>query len=137
MRLEVTRRSDLAVRALIVLAAAHGRVKAKALADALDTTVAYVPQVLNPLVSQGWVRSHPGPTGGYSVAVPLAELSVLAVIEATEGPTTTGRCVLENGPCRADAPCALHGPWENARTRLLDALAHTSLGELDELRRTH
>ncbi|MGZ4689084.1 MAG: RrF2 family transcriptional regulator [Acidimicrobiia bacterium] len=134
MRLEVTRRSDLAVRALIVLAAARGRVKAKALADELDTTVAYVPQVLNPLVSRGWVRSHPGPTGGYSAAVPLAELNVLDVIEATEGPTITGRCVLENVPCRADAPCALHGAWENARTRLLDALADTTVGELGEPR---
>jgi len=134
MRLEVTRRSDLAVRALTTLEAAEGRVKAKDLADTLGTTVAFVPQVLNPLVSRGWLRSDPGPTGGYSASVPLAELNVLEVIEAIEGPTVTGRCVLEDRPCGTDGTCALHEPWEKARTRLLDALAHTSLAELGELR---
>jgi len=134
MRLEVTRRSDLAVRALTALETAQGRLKAKDLADTLGTTVAFVPQVLNPLVSRGWLRSHPGPTGGYSAAVPLAGLNVLEVIEAIEGPTVTGRCVLENRPCGTDGICALHEPWEKCRTRLLDALAETSLAELGELR---
>ena len=130
MRLEVTRRSDLAVRAITTLAAADGRMKGRDLADALGTTVAFVPQVLNPLVSRGWLRSDPGPTGGYSATVDLAAVSLLEVIEAIEGPTLTGRCVLEDRPCNADATCALHGPWEKARTRLLDALADTSLAEL-------
>lgn len=133
MRLEVTRRSDLAVRALTALEAAEGRVKAKDLADALGTTVAFVPQVLNPLVNKGWLRSDPGPKGGYSAAVPLAELTVLNVIEAIEGPSVTGRCVLEDRQCAADSTCALHGPWEQARTRLLDALGRTTLAALDGL----
>jgi Rrf2 family protein len=132
MRLEVSRRADLATQALTALAGAGRRVKAKELAEQLQTTTGFVPQVLNPLVDRGWVRSDPGPTGGYSSLVPVAELTVLDVIEAVEGPTDTGRCVVANRPCRSDEACVLHGAWEIARARLLEALAQTSVAELAE-----
>ena len=76
--------------------------KGPALAEAVGSTSGFVSQVLNPLVRQGWIRSDPGPSGGYSLAVGLGEVSVLAVIEAIEGPTLSGRCVLADRPCDAD-----------------------------------
>lgn len=127
MRLEVTRKSDLAVRALRVLAETPGRMKGPALAEAVGSTSGFVSQVLNPLVRNGWVRSDPGPTGGYSLAVDLASVSVLAVIEAIEGPTDTGRCVLVDRPCNETGTCALHGAWLRARGHLLRELDATSV----------
>jgi len=119
VRLEVTRKSDLAVRALGVLAAEQQRVKGPTLATAVGSTSGFVSQVLTPLVRRGWVRSDPGPTGGYSLAVNLDEVSVLAVIEAIEGPTDAGQCVLVDRPGDESATCALHAPWLRARSRLL------------------
>ena len=129
MRLEVTRKSDLAVRALRVLAETRGRVKGPTLADAVGSTPGFVAQVLNPLVRQGWVRSDPGPSGGYSLAAGLESVSVLAVIEAIEGPTDSGRCVLADRPCSETGTCALHVPWTRARAQLLQELAATSVAE--------
>ena len=129
MRLEVTRKSDLAVRALQALVAADGRLKGPALAEAVGSTSGFVSQVVKPLVRAGWVRSEPGPSGGYSLAVALDELSVLAVIEAIEGPTDSGRCVLVDRPCDETGTCALHVPWMRARTQLLGELAATSVRE--------
>ena len=63
MRLEVTRRSDLAIRALLALSEGRGRTKAAELADEVGTSKGFLTQVMNPLVQQGWVRSDPGPTG--------------------------------------------------------------------------
>ena len=63
MRLEITRRADLATRAMLILAAAADRTKAAALAEQLDTTAGFVAQAMTPLVAQGWVRSEPGPSG--------------------------------------------------------------------------
>ena len=77
MRLEITRRADLAVRAMVVLGETDGLVKATALAEALDATPGFVPQVIGPLVKAGWVRSEPGPTGGYASSVDLSDLSAL------------------------------------------------------------
>ena len=129
MRLEVTRKSDLGVRALRSLAETGGRVKGPALADAVGSTSGFVSQVLTPLVRAGWVRSDPGPSGGYSLAVDLGSVSVLAVIEAIEGPTDSGRCVLADRPCNEAGTCALHVPWLRARAQLLRELDATSVAE--------
>lgn len=125
MRLEVTRKSDLAVRALRELAAASGRLKGPALAEAVGSTSGFVSQVLTPLVRRGWVSSDPGPAGGYTLTVDLGELSVLAVIEAVEGPTDSGRCVLADRPCSESGSCVLHVPWLRARAQLQAELATT------------
>ena len=64
MRLEITRRADLAVRAMVVLGEAERLVKASVLAEGNpDATPGFIPQVIGPLVKAGWVRSEPGPTG--------------------------------------------------------------------------
>lgn len=130
MRLEITRRADLATRALLALAGTGARTKAGALAEALGTTPGFLSQAMTPLVARGWVRSDPGPAGGYTLTAPLDDVTVLAVIEAVEGPTDTGRCVLEPRACSGAGPCALHQPWSRARGQLLDELAATPLATL-------
>jgi Rrf2 family protein len=139
MRLEVTRRSDLATRALVALEDAArrdardgcgSRLKSAELAEAVGTTAGFIPQVLAPLVAAGWVRSDPGPTGGYSLAASLAEVSLLDVIERVEGNTDTGRCVLIDRACTPSEPCALHEPWTRARGQLLQELASTTIARI-------
>lgn len=122
MRLEITRKSDLAVRSLRVLAESSSRMKGPELAERVGSTAGFVSQVLTPLVRAGWVRSEPGPSGGYALNVGLEAVSVLAVIEAVEGPTDSGRCVLADRPCDESGTCALHVPWMRARRQLLDEL---------------
>jgi Rrf2 family iron-sulfur cluster assembly transcriptional regulator len=127
MRLEITRRADLAVRAMTALAAADGRMKSGDLADALGTTTGMVPQVVGPLVKAGWVRSDPGPTGGYRLVTRIDGVSVLDVIEAVDGPTDNGRCVVADRACDARNRCALHDAWTHARGSLTASLDATSL----------
>jgi Rrf2 family protein len=130
MRLEVTRRSDLALRTLLALHGRPDRAKAAVLAEEVGTTKGFLTQVVNPLVQRGWVRSDPGPTGGYAATYDPDEVSVLAVIEAIEGPVDTGRCVLEDRPCASAGTCALHRSWTQARSHLLDDLASHPLASL-------
>lgn len=122
MRLELQRKTDLAVRAMTTLDG-DARIKGPDLADTIGTTPAFIAQVMMPLVQRGWVQSDPGPTGGYRRVVELTSVSMLDVIEAVEGPTVTGKCVLRGGPCPTDENCALHDAWMRARSALLDELA--------------
>lgn len=130
MRLEVTRRAELAVRALAVLGRAPRHWKAPELAEQLGTTPGFVPQVVGPLVKAGWVRSDPGPTGGYVSRVGLDDVSVLQVIEAVDGATDHGRCVVADRPCDGGLPCALHHAWARARGELLDVLGGTPISAI-------
>lgn len=129
MRLEVTRRTDLATRALIALAGG-GRRKASDLAEALDTSPGFLSQAMTPMVNKGWVRSEPGRSGGYTAAVALEDVSVLDVVEAVEGPTDVTRCVLEDRACTGGGRCALHDAWAQARGHLLHDLAETPLSTI-------
>jgi Rrf2 family transcriptional regulator, iron-sulfur cluster assembly transcription factor len=129
MRLEISRRADLAVRALLAVSAIE-RIKSEELAARLGTTAGFVPQVLGPLVKRGWVRSDPGPRGGYSATVDLGAVSVLQVIEAIDGPTDLGRCVVADGPCGRAPHCALHAAWGRARDELMTQLDGMPLASL-------
>ncbi|MDP2292400.1 MAG: Rrf2 family transcriptional regulator [Actinomycetota bacterium] len=133
MRLEITRRAELAIRALALLGRSPGRVKASVLADDLGTTVAFVPQVVGPLVRAGWVGSDPGPTGGYRCQVALSDVNVLEVIEAVDGLTDMGRCVVAARPCRADDPCVLHVAWGQARSELVGVLSATPMSGVEAM----
>ncbi|MGB2756861.1 MAG: Rrf2 family transcriptional regulator [Acidimicrobiia bacterium] len=130
MRLEVTRRSDLAAKALLELARTGERMKSPELANCVGTTPGFLAQAMSPLVAEGWVRSIPGPNGGYVAVADPNVLSVLDIIEAVEGHTETGRCVLEDRHCAASRDCALHEPWSLARSHLRNELAATSLAML-------
>lgn len=130
MRLEITQRADLAVRALVVLHRSPVRLKSADLADALGTTTGFVHQVMGPLVRERWVHSLPGPTGGYAPLVGIETLNVLEVIEAVDGPTDSGRCVVADRPWEATEPCALHVAWGQARQELMSLLAGLSVGSL-------
>lgn len=127
MRLEITQKADLAVRAMVELHATPDRLKSADLAAALGTTAGFIPQVMSALVRAGWVRSVPGPTGGYEPVAGLDSLTVLAVVEAVDGPTDTGRCVVAERACDAAEPCAMHVAWGRARTELRSSLDSVSL----------
>ena len=130
MRLEITQRADLAVRALVVLSQSTTRLKSADLAEQLCTTAGIVPQAVGPLVRAGWVRSVPGPAGGYESKVPLESLNVRQVVEEIDGPTNSGRCVVADRDCDAASACALHESWALARDELLGSLAATSMASV-------
>lgn len=127
MRLEVTRKTDLAISALVELAAAQERLKTAQLAERLQAAPTFLAQVLTEMVRQGWVESHPGPAGGYCMAVEASALPIIDVIEAIEGPTETSRCVMAAATCGTDGYCPLHDAWTEARGVLIERLGSTTI----------
>ena len=122
MRFTLQRKTELALRAIRLLAAHGDTMQGASLAGAIGTTPNFLTQVMSPLIEAGWVTSGRGPTGGYSLAKPAGEITMLALIEASEGPLPTDKCVLEDGPCCDLVPCALHDSWQQAQRALLTEL---------------
>lgn len=132
LRLELMKKTELALRAFLALAdsASDGPTKGASLAVELGTTSYYLPEVMRPLVQAGWVKSVPGPLGGYVLAADPPSVSVLMLIEAVEGPTRDDRCVLRGTPCPAEDLCAMHAAWARAREALLVELDQSPLSEM-------
>lgn len=128
MRLEMTKKSDLALKSLRCIGDSDGELVAgKWLAEKLGITTHYLPQVISPLVKAGWIASTPGPRGGYRLLVDLEDVSVLDVIETIEGRIEDQGCVQRGIPCPESDLCALHVPWQAARDAMLEELASASV----------
>lgn len=125
----LSRRTDLALRAMEVLSISEERTSGAALAEEIGTTVQFLPQVLAPLIRAGWVDSERGPRGGYRAAVGMDSISLLELVETTEGEIDNGRCVLRDGPCPGTESCPVHVAWMSAREVLIDELGALSVAQ--------
>lgn len=131
MRLELTKKTDLAFQALVLIAAQDGkRVNGAALASELEVSGQYLPHVMAPLTRSGWVASVSGPHGGYELFSNLEDVSLLDLIEAVEGTVDDSRC-LHLGPVHnSGVRCALHEPWMRAKHAMISELSSTKLSDL-------
>ncbi len=135
MRLELTRRGDYAVRAMLVLARPDaGLVTAASIAEATGTPGGYVPRVMGDLVRAGLVANRRGRTGGYRLARPPSEVTLLDIVEAIEGDGRRRTCVLRGGMCRRDGICDVHDAFATAQEAVFGALRSVSLADIESQR---
>lgn len=136
MKLGLKPRTDLTLRTITALTDGQ-RWRAATLAEQIGTSAAYLAHIIGPLTKAGWVHSAPGPTGGHQLIADLATVSLLDLIEAVEGPTDNGRCVMTTQACPAPEPCALHDTWLRARAALTHELSLTSLASITSRNGSH
>lgn len=128
MRLEMTRKTDYALRAMLCLARECERTLSSVeIAARTGIPVRFVGQVMSHLVRAGLVTAVIGRSGGYRLDRDPARVSVLAIVEAVEGDARRQLCALRNGKCQRSAPCEVHHVFAGARDAYLDALAASSL----------
>ena len=132
MRLELTRRGDYAVRAMLALArrATAAPTSAREIAAEMDIPVGFLPRVMADLVAAGLVASATGRTGGYTLARPSNDVTLLTVIEAIEGDSRRTTCVLRGGPCGKDGHCQVHDVFFAAQDALLSQLREVTLADI-------
>ena len=131
MKLTPTNRTDYAIRALIYLANHQGaHAKAADIASTMDIPTGFLHQVLQELQRARIVSSRSGPAGGYRLAGPPEDITILEIVETLEGPIQTSECALRGGPCHWDEVCAMHWVWSSARAALSDSLRAATLARV-------
>ena len=124
MSLELTKRADYAIRAVLALSrAADGeRLSVRRIAADERIPERFLPLVMGDLVRAGLVEGTVGRSGGYRLAKPSAEISLLEVVEAVEGDSRRRVCVLRGGPCALAAVCDVHAVFAAAQDDVLGRL---------------
>ncbi len=86
--MKLTRASNYALQALAFLVdqPADRSVASHVAAEARGIPERFLLKVLQPLVSAGVLRSIKGPNGGYRLARPPKQITLLEVVEAVDGP---------------------------------------------------
>jgi Rrf2 family protein len=131
MRIELTRRGDYAIRAMLALARPGvDQLTAAALAEATGIPTSFVPQVMGDLVRAELVANRRGRSGGYRLGRPADGVSLLDVVEAVEGDGRRQTCVLRGGPCRREGACDVHEAFFRAQEALLGSLDCVSLADV-------
>ena len=132
MRLELTKRGDYAVRAMLALTrgAGNGLLSARRISDAMDIPVRFLPQVLADLLRAGLIEAAPGRAGGYRLSRDPEALTLLEVIEAVEGDSRRVSCVLRGGPCGKDGFCDVHHVFFEGQEALRGTFARSSMADL-------
>jgi Rrf2 family protein len=131
MRLQLTKRTDYAIRACLHLAMEDQcPISGRRIAEQMSIPDRFLPQVMADLGRAGIVGATSGKNGGYCLRRDPAALSLLDLVEAVEGSGRRQECAVRDAPCDADPACALHPVWAEAQTAFTDVLAGASIGDL-------
>ena len=97
-----------------------------------DETIpkSFLAKIFQDLAKAGLLRSQRGAGGGFVLARPAQEITILEVIEAIDGRIALQRCLGEEPECDRREGCALCSLFNQAQDRLKEVFARTSLADL-------
>jgi Rrf2 family protein len=128
---EISAKSDYAVRALLALAAqAPNLVKIDVVVGEQKLPRKFVEAILGDLRRAGIVRSMRGADGGYALARPATDISIGSVIRAVDGPLAEVRGLRPDEMNYSGLAEHLPGLWVAVRASLRAVLDETSLQQL-------
>jgi len=128
LRLELTRRGDYAIRAMLHLERTmDGTVSGTAIARETQIPGRFVGQVMGDLGRAGLVNARIGRRGGYRLSRPAAQINLLEIVEAVEGDTRRKTCVLSQGACSFEHACDVHEFFAAAQNALMTRLSQSTL----------
>ncbi|HUQ47552.1 MAG TPA: Rrf2 family transcriptional regulator [Gemmatimonadaceae bacterium] len=112
---------------------AKGPVTGREIAAQEKLPADYVEQILLRLRRAGVIASTRGARGGYTLARPAAEISIRAVIHASELETFDLHCVshpVETDRCSASHNCSIRPVWVLLQTKIDEVLQGVTLADL-------
>ncbi|MCC6503953.1 MAG: SUF system Fe-S cluster assembly regulator [Aquimonas sp.] len=126
--LRVTKLTDYATLLMTVLAErADGIYSTTGLAERAGLELPTVAKILKQLGQAGLVLSTRGASGGYRLSRPPAEISLLDIVEAMEGPLAVTECSGHEGQCGIEHQCGIRANWRRVNDVIVDALRTVSL----------
>jgi len=128
----ISRITDYGIVILAQLAAQNDDAahNSRVLSDQTQLPTPVVSKILKTLTREGLLDSVRGSKGGYRLARPPAQISVVEMITALEGPVGMTECASHPGACSMESSCGLQGPWQRINGAVQDALEKITLADL-------
>ncbi len=110
---------------------------AKKLAEFFDVPPDYLAKHMQQMSKAGIVQTKKGPNGGYSLAKPARDITLLDMVEAIDGRVCSFKCteIRQRGPsgvspCQYKTPCGIARAMRKADQVWRDELKKTTLFDL-------
>jgi len=115
--------TDYAIRIINCLAIADKRMDGKTIALETGVTQRFSLKILHRLVSSGLIKSYKGTKGGYVLARPAGEITLLEVVEKMNGDLAFCKCEGEIGHCtNPQGICRFHAIFDEVSNDLKKSL---------------
>jgi Rrf2 family protein len=126
----LTGTSELALRTLVLLAleGGDGPVSPRQMAGRLDASPSYLAKVTGALVNAGILRSIRGAHGGVLLARPPDEITLLSIIEASQGLIVGNYCAGIAGHMKP--VCSFHQVMQELHAAMIEVLSRWTLSDL-------
>jgi Rrf2 family protein len=131
-RVNISAKTDYAVRAMLTLAAEDGPrpIKGEALATAQQIPAKFLENILLDLRRAGLVVSQRGAEGGYKLSRPAAEITMADVIRAVDGPLANIRGLRPEAADYSGPASSLREVWVAMRAALRSVLEQVTLADV-------
>lgn len=131
--MHITQESDYAVRIIYCLAQNGGRMDARTIGEQMAVSLRFSLKILGKLSAAGLVNSFKGNGGGYELARPAKQVSLLDVIRAVEGEYCFSRCLEQESECcnrGASGACVFQNTFAKITAAVRQELAATNFDTL-------
>ena len=127
----LSRKADYALLILSHLYDSDTGGTARGIAEKFGISRAFVANILKELCQKGFVDSHRGVKGGYSLARPAENISLAELLESIEEGFRLTMCSDEHeADCGFGSVCTVKGPMAAVHRRIIDVLRDVTLAEL-------
>ncbi|GAA4233306.1 nitric oxide-sensing transcriptional repressor NsrR [Actinomadura meridiana] len=126
--MHLTQSTDLALRALMLLAARDERRSASDLAELLNVAPQHMAKIVQRLRRLGFVGTSRGRGGGVVLADGMTDRPVGEIVRALEGPGEAVDC--DHPPCPLSGGCHLRVALRTAQEAFVASLNQTRLSDL-------
>lgn len=130
--MQITREGDYGIRSVLYLARQpHKKISfVNEIAEEYKIPKSFLAKILQKLVRAKIVRSYRGVKGGFSLARPPREISVMDVLEAVEGRLYLNICLMDRKRCGFSKHCPVYSVWVDAQSKVADVLKKANFEEL-------
>lgn len=129
---KMNKKMEYALMALRLIAdrSPNSLTSAKEVSDQLHISFEATARVLQALSARGLLKAEYGVGGGYSLARPLASVSLHDLSEMLEGNTILAKCLASDEPCETLPTCNITSPITNLNKKIQEFYKSVSLEEV-------
>jgi len=131
--LKISTKTRYGLRAILRIAKSETKqVNSEIIADQEGISKKYLDGILGQLRKVGILKSNRGVFGGYSLAKPASEITVLEICEALEIATFLSPCVKDTNYCSFSGNCPGNKVWTEASNAMRTVLQKSTIATLIE-----
>ena len=106
------------------------RIGLKRISENLDIPSPFLGKILQNLAKHKILSSTKGPNGGFTMAKPADQVSIMDIFEIIDGKDYFEKCLIGVQSCTDDpinSPCPLHSKYSHIRNEIAELFNNTSI----------